>query len=285
MRGQHAGRRQSWVLTTILTVLAGLVAALFILPAVWMLMGSLRPSAEVLTSLIPLSWRSLFPDNPQVDNYIALLSDRGFARNLMNSALVCLGSVILGVLMSMMAAYALAVLRFRGRALVFAFVVVGFMLPFEAVAILLSDLFTRWGLANTMVGLILPGIGNGLAIFNARQFFRGVPRSYREAAMIDGASEPTILFRIYMPISGPTVVNTALLIFLGQWSSYLWPLLMVTRREMQVASVALANTAGEHGIDYGQNFAGAVMLSLVPALMMLVLQRFLSSGSSGSGEK
>lgn len=265
-----------------ITVVLSLV---FMLPAVWMFFGSFRPANQILSSLNPLSWNSLFPSEYSMNNYITLLFERGFARNLLNSAIVCIGSVALGLVLSLMAAYALAVLKFPGRNLLFAIVIVGFMVPFEAVAIPLSSLFTDWGLANTFLGLILPGIGNGLAIFNLRQFFLGIPVSYREAAKIDGASEIRILFQIYAPISVPALINTGLLIFLAQWSSYLWPLLMVNTSDMQVAAVSLASTFGERGVDYGQNFAGALMLALVPAILMLVFQRYFAAGSSSSGEK
>jgi multiple sugar transport system permease protein/putative chitobiose transport system permease protein len=157
--------------------------------------------------------------------------------------------------------------------------------PFEAIAIPLAQQFQNWGLANTLVGLVLPGIGNGLAIFNLRQYFLGIPTSYREAAMLDGASEPRVLFSLYLRMSGPALTNSALLIFLGQWTAYLWPLLVVSDSSVQVAPVALASTFGEHGANYSENFAGAVLLSLVPAISMFVLQRFFGRLSIGSGEK
>ncbi|VUW82012.1 L-arabinose transport system permease protein AraQ [Bifidobacterium longum subsp. infantis] len=270
---------------SIMLAITVVLSLVFMLPAVWMFFGSFRPANQILSSLNPLSWNSLFPSEYSMNNYITLLFERGFARNLLNSAIVCIGSVALGLVLSLMAAYALAVLKFPGRNLLFAIVIVGFMVPFEAVAIPLSSLFTDWGLANTFLGLILPGIGNGLAIFNLRQFFLGIPVSYREAAKIDGASEIRILFQIYAPISVPALINTGLLIFLAQWSSYLWPLLMVNTSDMQVAAVSLASTFGERGVDYGQNFAGALMLALVPAILMLVFQRYFAAGSSSSGEK
>lgn len=270
---------------SIMLAITVVLSLVFMLPAVWMFFGSFRPANQILSSLNPLSWNSLFPSEYSMNNYITLLFERGFARNLLNSAIVCIGSVALGLVLSLMAAYALAVLKFPGRNLLFAIVIVGFMVPFEAVSIPLSSLFTDWGLANTFLGLILPGIGNGLAIFNLRQFFLGIPVSYREAAKIDGASEIRILFQIYAPISVPALINTGLLIFLAQWSSYLWPLLMVNTSDMQVAAVSLASTFGERGVDYGQNFAGALMLALVPAILMLVFQRYFAAGSSSSGEK
>jgi multiple sugar transport system permease protein/putative chitobiose transport system permease protein len=266
------------------TAVAVLLGVIFILPAVWILIGSLRPATEIFGSLSPLSWRLLFPSAISFDNYVELIGS-GFGRALLNSAIVCLATVVIGVVVSATASYALAVLRFPGRGAVFAFVVISFMVPFEAIAIPLSGQFTEWNLTNTMIGLILPGIGNGLAIFNLRQFFLGVPESLREAAKLDGASEPRILWSVYVPNSGAALTNSALLIFLGQWTSYLWPLLVVSDPELQVAPIALAKTFSEHTANFGQNFAGAVLLSLVPAVLMFTLQKFFGGLSMTSGEK
>lgn len=273
------------LLTAVLTAVAVVVAAAFILPALWILVGSFRPTEDILSTMSPLSWQLFVPTQVTVDNYTRLLLDSGFSRALLNSAFVCVASVLVGLLVSAMAAYTLAVYRFPGRNLVFALVVISFMVPFEAIAIPLSQQFISWGLGNTLVGLILPGIGNGLAVFNLRQYFLGIPTSYREAAMLDGASEPRILFGLYLRISGPALTNSAVLIFLGQWTAYLWPLLVISDSRLQLAPVALASTFGERSADYGQNFAGTVLLALVPAISMLVLQRFFGRLSLTSGEK
>jgi len=268
-----------------LTILAIFVSIIFIIPALWILVDSFRPNLEIMSTMTPLSWRLIIPSTITAENYLGLLLTGGFGVALRNSLFVCLTSVAAGLLVSAMAAYALAVLNFRGRDAIFAIIVVSFMVPFEAIAIPLSQLFTDWGLGNTFLGLILPGIGNGLAVFNLRQFFRGIPRSYKEAAMIDGASEPHILFSLYMGMSGPALTNSGLLIFLSQWTAYLWPLLVVTDNALQVAPVALARTFGEHSASYGENFAGAILLSLVPAISMLILQKSFGGFSLSSGEK
>lgn len=268
----------------VMTAIAVVLGMIFILPAAWILIGSLRPSEEIFGSLYPLSWHILVPSQVSLNNYVELLGG-GFGRALLNSAAVCLATVALGVGVSVLASYALAILRFPGRSFTFAFVVISFMIPFEAIAIPLSQQFTEWNLSNTMAGLVLPGIGNGLAIFNLRQFFLGMPEPLREAAKLDGASEPRMLWSIYLPNSGAALTNSALLIFLGQWTAYLWPLLVVSDSQLQVAPVALAKTFSEHTSDFGQNFAGAVLLSLVPALLMFTLQRFFGGLSTTSGEK
>jgi multiple sugar transport system permease protein/putative chitobiose transport system permease protein len=277
--------RRSSGLTVVLTTIAIVLGVAFVLPAVWILLGSFRPNLEILTTMSPLSWHTIIPSELTLENYRRLLVDSGFTRALFNSFFVCLVSVVMGLLMSSLAAYAVAVFTFPARNVVFAVIVISFMIPFEAIAIPLAQQFTDWGLGNTYVGLILPGIGNGLAIFNLRQHFLSIPASYREAAMLDGASEPRILFSLYLRLSGPALTNSALLIFLGQWTAYLWPLLIVSDNDLQLAPVALAGTFGEHAADYGQNFAGAVVLSLVPAFSVFVLQRFFGRLSIGSGEK
>lgn len=268
-----------------LTVLTVLIAVAFILPAIWIFIGSFRPTQDILSTLSPLNWGLLIPTHVSLDNYVAIWTSGGFGLALWNSIVVCFGSILVGLLLCMLAAYALSAFKFPGRDVIFGFVVISFMVPFEAIAIPLAQLFTDWGLANTLVGLILPGIGNGLAIFYLRQHFLGIPLSYREAAMLDGASEPRILFSVYLPMSGAALTNSGLLIFLSQWISYLWPLLLVSDSRVQVAPVALAATFGEHAANYGQNFAGTIMLSLIPAVVMLALQRFFGQLSLSSGEK
>ena len=279
-----ARRTRSDRRSVVLTIVAVVVAALFILPALWLLTGSVRPSTEIFSTLSPVSWRTLVPSEVSLENYVTLLTGP-FGRAMLVSFAVCFLTVAIGLVVSALAAYALSALRFRGRGAVFAFVVISFMVPFEAIAIPLSQLFSGWGLTNTLLGLVLPGIGNGLAIFNLRQHFLSVPTSYREAATVDGASEPRVLWSVYLPLGGSALANSALLIFLGQWSAYLWPLLVVSDSSLQVAPVALSRTFGEHTFDFGQNFAGAIVLSVVPALMMFVLQRFFGGLEIASGEK
>ncbi|WP_114559265.1 carbohydrate ABC transporter permease [Desertihabitans aurantiacus] len=278
-------RLQRVLLLVLLTTAAALVALAFMLPTVWMLLGSLRPGSQVISSVSPLGWHTLVPETWTLENYAALFGQLGFGRSMANSLWVALWSVVIGLALSIPAAYVLSVLRFRGREAVFAVLVVGFMIPFEAIAIPLAQVFTEWNLNNTYLGLILPGIGNGLAIFNMRQFFLGVPISLREAALIDGASELRIMTRLYVPLSVTTIINSALLIFLAQWSSYLWPLLVISDQAKQVAPIAIARTFTDTEFNFGQMFGGALLISVVPALLLFLLQRYFTQSVARSGEK
>jgi ABC-type glycerol-3-phosphate transport system permease component len=138
------GRFQAGLLITLLTLLAVIVALLFALPALWMLFGSLRPGSQVIESVSPLSWRTLIPDVWTLDNYRALFGELRFGQSMANSLLVAFASVIIGLAISVPAAYALTVLRFRGREFVFALLVWMLLVlqreslaPFYATALLL----------------------------------------------------------------------------------------------------------------------------------------------------
>ena len=273
--------KTNWVMTLVAAVL-GLI---FFIPALWMVIGSFRPTQEIYESMSEFNWGLLIPTQFSFDNYVELMNRLNFDRALWVSAYTTFWSVSVGLSIAILAAYALGVLNFRGRGIVFSLVIISFMMPFDAIAIPLSQLFTNWGLANTSMGLILPAIINGLAIFQLRQYFMGIPRSFRESAMIDGASEPRILFSIYLPMSGPALINCGLLLFVSKWTSYLWPLLIVSDVDLQVAPIALARTFGERAANYGANFAGSVILSLIPAIAIFALQRNFGRIDWGNSEK
>lgn len=268
-----------------MTIVSAVIAFMFIIPGIWLFVGSIRPNNEILTTMSTFGWDLIIPSRLTLENYYHLFANLGFGTALWTSLFTSAVTVCVGLLFALLAAYALGVLNFPGRGFLFSFVVISFMMPFEALAIPLSQLFTRWGLANTYAGLILPGIANGLAIFSLRQYFMGIPKSFRESAMIDGASEPRILFAIYLRLSAPALINSALLIFVGSWTAYLWPLLIVSENNLQVAPVALARTFTEHGANYGQNFAGSIILSLIPAIAIFALQRHFGRLDWGSEEK
>lgn len=164
---------------------AVVIGVLFALPLLWVLTGSLRPGDKVLAGLDQVSWRTLIPTDATLHNYVVLFQG-DFGRSVLNSVGVAVATVLLGLLLSAMAAFGLSVFQFRGRGVVFGVILLSFMIPFDAIAIPLSDVFRDWGLQNTYTGLILPGIGNGLAIFLLRQFFLAVPRELVEAAKMDG---------------------------------------------------------------------------------------------------
>ena len=268
----------------ILTTVAAVVALLFFLPFAWMVTSAVRPGEEIFRFLSPLSVYSLIPKTLTAENFASLLNGE-VGRTVFNSIFVTALTVVFGLILSATAAFALSVLHFPLRSAVFAVVVISFMIPFDAIAIPLADTFRAVGLQNTYAGLVLPAIANGLAIFVLRQFFLGIPKEMVEAARVDGANWWTIFSRIYVPLSKPALISAGLLLFVGQWQAYLWPLLIVTEPSMQVAPVALAQFVGQYQSNFGMMFAGATIVSLIPAVILLSLQPYFVRSVSSQGLK
>lgn len=267
-----------------LTVLVPVVAVMWLVPLAWIAAAALRPSADVVRSFRSLGWNTFIPQSVTSDNLVSIATG-SLGRAIVNSLIVATATVALGLAVSVAAAYALTAFRFRGRGLVLASVVLAFMVPFEALAIPLADAARTVGLDNTYLGLILPGVGNGLAIFLLRQFFLDIPDALAEAASIDGAGPWRVLWHVYLPLTRPGMVGAGIIIFVFQWQAYLWPLLVTTDPSMDVGPVALARLFGQYGVDWGMLFAGAAALCLVPAIILLGFQRQFVESVAGSAVK
>lgn len=276
--GNSPGRAIVVNLTLAVVILA------FMAPIIWMVTSSLRPNEEIFRYLSPLSVRAILPEEWTLENY-RLLFESAFRRALINSLIVAGLTVAIGLILNAMAAYALSVLRFKLRELVFTLVVISFLIPFEGVAIPLSFLARSWDLQNTYAGLVLPGVANGLSIFLLRQFFLSIPAELREAARVDGAGWWTIFWRIYLPLSRPALIGSGLILFMFQWQAYLWPLLIASDSSMDLAPVALGKQLGQFDFEFGQMFAGSVAVSLIPALILFPLRRFLEQTIKSTGGK
>ena len=281
---RSARRRRRGALPTLLLILAMLAALYSVMPLIWAAASGLRPGTEIFRYLSPLTIWSLLPRHPTLANLHVLWSGP-FARAMTNSIIVATVTVAVGLLLCSSAAFALAVLRFPGKHAVFAVMVVSFLIPFDSIAVPLSTLFRGFGLQNTYTGLVLPGLGNGLAVFMLRQFFLGIPRVLSEAAMVDGLGWWGIYFRIYLPLSRPALIGAGLILFVFQWQAFLWPLLIAPAPEVHVVAIAIANFAGEFGVDYGEMFAATSFAALVPMVIMLFFQRYFAASLATSGTK
>ncbi|WP_421853382.1 carbohydrate ABC transporter permease [Oricola sp.] len=266
------------------TLLIAIVTAVFMTPLLWLVVSAFRPEQDILGHLSPLTWNVIIPDRVTTENF-TLLIEGGFGRAVFNSVFVAFGTVAIGLIVNSMAAFALSAIDYPGRGVVFAVVVVTFLIPFEAIAIPLAGTVRALNLDNSYSALMGPGIANGFAIFMLRQFFLGIPKELQEAARVDGANLFQIYWRIYLPLSKAPMVGAGVIIFLFQWQAYLWPLLVTSTREYELAPVALAKLIGQFDFDLGQMLAGAVLLALIPTLVVLPLQRHFTQSIAGTGLK
>ncbi len=261
------------------------VCIVFILPLWWALSSSLRPLDEIFKYISPFSWKAFVPDKLTFAAYATIFAQKGYGMAVFNSVVVAGVTVLLGLVINGFAGYAFAVLRFPGRNVLFFLIVLTFLIPFEAIAIPLYTVVRSIGWLDTYQGLIGPGVANGIVIFLFRQFFSQIPRELAESARIEGASWITILFRIYLPLSKPVVISAALLIFLFQWESFLWPLIATRSENLKVIQVALAGFEERYVTLWNELFAAAIVAALIPLIILLPLQRFYVQGVTAAATK
>jgi multiple sugar transport system permease protein len=260
-------------------------ALVFLFPFYYMIVGSLQKKGNTsLSGVIP------WPGNITLHNYSQINAALSLGKALINSGIftggVLLGTLVFGVL----AGYALAQLRFRGRGLVFAFMLLLLMVPFQLLIIPLYVLIVRdYGLGDSYLGMIAPFAINSTAVFIFRQFFLQVPRELFDAARIDGASELRVLTRVALPLVRPALLTAMLLTFIGPWNEFLWPLLITKQQSLQPLTVALANyistVSGVATNPYGAIMAGAVVLAVPVVVLVIVFQRHFVSVNIGSAVK
>lgn len=270
---------------SILLIIVGLATGFsFLLPLIWIFTNSFRPGLETFNYLSPISLQTFFEPQPIFENYLALLdSQLGLA--IFNSLVSTTWAVIIGLAVCSMAAFALSAIDFKGSNLFFGVVIVTLLIPFDAIAIPLAQLFRDWGLQDTMAGLVLPGIANGMAIFVLRTFFLAIPKEILEAAKVDGLGWFGIFRRIYLPLSVAPLIGAGLMLFLFQWHSYVWPLLIGTSDATLLGPIALANMKTQYSVDYGLLFAGSVVLSIIPLVLILLGQKQFVQSQTSTGIK
>jgi len=270
--------------TLVATLVAASITLVFMLPMLWLVVSAFRPQTDIFRYLSPLSFEAIVPTRVTLGNFAALF-EKSFGRALFNSVFVAAVAVAIGLFVNSLAAFALSAIEFPGRGVVFVVVVVSFLVPFESIAIPLSDTVRSIGLDNGYPALIAPGVANGFAIFLLRQFFLAVPWELADAARLDGANLWQIYRHVYLPLNTAPMIGAGIMIFIFQWQAYLWPLLVTNSPQLEVAPVALAKLIGQFDFDAGQMFAGAVLLAIIPALVILPLQRYFTRSVARTGNK
>ena len=265
-------------------VVIAAIALTFLLPLYWLTISALRPEEDIFRYLNPFGPWTLLPNRLTFENITELWSG-SWSTAIAKSLLVALVTVIAGLRVCAPAAFALAVIDFPGRSAIFTAMIGSFLIPFDAIAVPLDSIMRGFNLQNSYAGLILPGIGNGLAIFLLRQFFQGIPKDLREAAMVDGMGWFQIFWNIYLPLSTPALISAALIMFIFQWQAYLWPLLIAPSNDMKVAAVALAQFSSAYNVSFGLIFAGAMFLSLIPMLIFVFFQQYFTNSVAATGSK
>ena len=250
-------------------------------PLLWLISTALKSSSENIFQFPP----QLLPTQPTFQNFVQVWQTNPFGQYLFNSTLVAVLTVGLNLLFCALAAYPLARLEFRGRELIFSGIISTIMIPFQIVMIPLYILTVQLSIRNTYIGLIFPEIASAFGIFLLRQAFQGVPKEMEEAARIDGCSELGLWWFVMLPAIQPALVTLAIFVFIGSWSDFLWPLIVLDRPELYTLPLGVATLAGTFSLDWRLIAAGSV-ISIAPVLLFfLVLQRYIVPTETASGVK
>ncbi len=257
------------------------IAIMTIFPLLWLLGTSLKSPSENIFGFPP----QILPQQPTLENFRIVWENYPFGGYLFNSTIVATITVGLNLLLCSLAAYPLARLNFRGRDLIFAAVVSTIMIPFQLVMIPLFILTVNLGLKNTYLGVIFPNAASAFGIFLLRQAFQNVPKEFEEAARIDGCSELGLWWHVMIPAVRPALVTLAIFVFIGSWSDFLWPLIVLDSPEYYTLPRGLVDLAGTFSLDWRLIAAGSV-ISIAPILFLfLFVQRYIIPTDVGSGVK
>jgi putative chitobiose transport system permease protein len=257
------------------------IAFAMLFPLLWLLGTSLKSPTEDIFTFPP----QLIPARPTLANFFKVLEVVPFQQYFVNSVFIAFLTVTINVIFCSLAAYPLARLDFRGRDLIFAVIVATITIPFQIVMIPLYILTVNLHLTDTYLGVIFPSLASAFGIFLMRQAFQGVPKELEEAARIDGCSELGIWWHIMLPAVRPAVITLGLFVFIGSWSDFLWPLIVLKSPERFTLPIGVANLAGTFDTDWRSIAAGSI-LAIFPILIVFVfLQRYIIATDVGSGVK
>ena len=276
--GLRARRRPSLrVVVLHVVVAAGAVAMFF--PFLWTIVTSITPGAGL--TLTP----ALIPDDPSLEAYRRLFEERPFGRIILNSVGLAAATTIAQLITSSTAAYAFSRLEFRGRGVVFAVYLATMMIPLQVLIVPLFVELRALGLVNTYLGALLPSLASAFGIFLLRQAVNQVPRELDEAATLDGAGHFRIFASVILPNIRPALATLAVFAFMSSWNSFLWPLVVLRRPELQTLPVALAGLQGQYTTQWDVVMAGSVVSILPMLAVYLFAQKYIVQGVANSGLK
>ena len=246
-------------------------AVIMITPIIFMFSASFKYNDQIYDL-------ALLSSEMTLSTYIYLFENTEFVRWFSNSILVALITTACVLFFDSLVGYTLAKFKFRGRKFIFMAILSTLMIPTEMLVIPWYILARDFGLLDTYIGLIFPGIMTGFGVFLMKQFFEGVPDDYLDAARIDGVGEFAIFTKVAMPLVTPALSALAIFTFLGNWTAFLWPLIVSSSAELFTVPVGLASFSGEYQSDWEMIMTGAAVATLPTLLVFLILQKYIIRG-------
>jgi multiple sugar transport system permease protein len=262
----------------IIWTLLFLGGVVMITPLAFMISTSFKTGADVFSL-------GIIPKNPTLENYIYIWTESKFSRWMLNSLWVATFSTASVVFFDSLVGYTLAKFTFRGQTIVFIAILSTLMIPTEMLIIPWYMMSRQFGWIDTYWGIAFPGLMTGFGTFLMRQFFMGLPDELIEAARIDGWSEFAIWSKIAMPLVVPALSALAIFHFLGNWTAFIWPLIVTNDPDLYTIPVGLASFNGEFQTDWEIVMTASCLATLPTLLVFLLLQKFIIRGVMLAGLK
>lgn len=258
---------------SVVTVFTLILAAIWIFPLYWAVVTSMKSEDQTIAQP-----PTLIPQSLDFSSYSYILQNSPLLRWYGNSVLTTVLITLLVLFLSMLCAYALSQIDFRGRGWLYWLILAGFMIPFQASLIPLFIFINKLGLVNNFGGLILPQLASPLAVVIYKQFFDQIPRELGDAARIDGAGEWRVLFNIFLPLNWSITVSLAIVTFIGAWNNFLWPFIVLNDTAKLTIPVGITQVQSAYGVAYAKTMATAVTAAIPTVIAYLAFQRRVTEG-------
>ncbi|HYW84196.1 MAG TPA: carbohydrate ABC transporter permease [Spirochaetia bacterium] len=261
-------------LTSMIVTLFSLVVALaWIFPLYWAVNTSL--SVDTKTVQVPPSW---FPVPMILDSYEYVIKNTSIIRWYFNSVLTSVVITAAVLLLTVMCAYALSQIKFRGNRFLFLAILAGFMIPGATNVVPLFMFMNKLRLVNSYWGVILPQLVSPLAVVIYKQFFDQMPTELSDAAHMDGAGEMRILFRLFLPLNWGITWALAIILFIASWNNFFWPYIVINSTPMMTIPIGITQVQSWYGIAYPRQMASAVLAALPTVILYIIFQRRVAEG-------
>ncbi len=276
----HILQLRGWRKTNRILLLCA-VAVLFLAPALWMISSSLKPDYEIFATP-PTLW----PTSPRWQNYTEALTSLPFGRFAVNTLIIALSTIVGHLISCSIVAYGFARLNAPGKGFFFVLMLSTLMLPYPVTMVPLFIIFSKLGLINTFIPLILPAFfGNAFYIFLLRQSFKQIPPDLEDAARMDGASTSQVLLNVILPLSRPALATVAIFTFQAAWNDFLGPLIFLHNQSLYTLQLGLSLFRGAYNVQWAYLMAASLVVTLPVIVIFFFAQRSFIEGVGFTGTK
>lgn len=274
-------KRRFWNVITMLVQMT--LGILFLSPLIWMVSASLKDNRDIFKNINHLT--TFIPKNITMNNYSEMLERSNMIGIILFSMLYISIVIVGGLIVNLLAGYAIARLNFKGRRLILGLILAFYIVPFETTVLPLYLVCNKMSITNTIWALCLPFVADCFNIFLFKQFFEGFPKDLNEAAAIDGCGILGTFVKIVIPNSLPIMATSIVLTIVSRWSDFMWPLMAVTDPKLRTVQLGIQVFFTDPPIKYGPIMAALVFTTLPIILIFLFLQKYYVQGVTSSGIK